>query len=206
MLEQYNSIRQGTSTVEKYMVRFDDLRIQCDVQEDPELTLARFEQGLRAKIHREMVTYTIETLEVAFQHACEIEHYHKIESRHPIPMTSARRPVDPVVRSSHPRPANSLPPSLLLMVDKGKFVVVMDKKNECFKCHNPRHLAANCPNRTLYAREGSSIPKELEYQEDYQDHSLGEQTNSDDELKLDETQPTIAIVHYILVQPQPIED
>lgn len=72
------------------MAHFDELLIHCDVLENPELTLSQFEQGLRLKIRCKMMLHSIDTMEVAFQRACEIEHYQKVESRRSLPLVQIK--------------------------------------------------------------------------------------------------------------------
>ena len=47
IIDEWQHLRQGDDTVADYIVRFDDLMIRCNVDEEPVATLARFRAGLR---------------------------------------------------------------------------------------------------------------------------------------------------------------
>lgn len=81
MLDQLSNLHQCSSTLSEYMMPFDELIIHCDVQEDCELTLSRFKNGLHSKIQHEIGSHTMKTIEYAFQWACEIEHYQITSSK-----------------------------------------------------------------------------------------------------------------------------
>lgn len=74
------------------MAYFDELLICCDVSEDSELTLTRFERGLQPEICHEMMFHTIDRLEVAFHRTCDIENYQKVESQHSLPLIQIKQP------------------------------------------------------------------------------------------------------------------
>src|SRR5262249_18496915 len=47
LLEQWQGLAQGNGSVNKYIERFEEFHIQCNMKEDPFITLARFRVGLR---------------------------------------------------------------------------------------------------------------------------------------------------------------
>ena len=67
IINEWQHLRQGDSTVADYIARFDDLMIHCNLDEEPVATLARFRAGLRPEFQRELVLQEVSTLEKAYR-------------------------------------------------------------------------------------------------------------------------------------------
>lgn len=65
-MDQLLTLRQGSLWVAEYLRQLNELMIQCEVEEDPRMTLRRFCTGLRSDIHREMLPHQVDTLDQAF--------------------------------------------------------------------------------------------------------------------------------------------
>lgn len=59
------------------MVRFEELLLICDIREDLSFTINRFKSGLRSHINRCLAPYHLDSIEVTFEMASEVEHYLK---------------------------------------------------------------------------------------------------------------------------------
>nr|CAD1838142.1 unnamed protein product [Ananas comosus var. bracteatus] len=80
-IEQMLSLRQGSMSVADYMQKFDEISIRCNVQEEEDMTLARFRRGLREEIQKEITPHRVNTVEDAFQLALEYERYLKLPTK-----------------------------------------------------------------------------------------------------------------------------
>ena len=75
IIDEWQHLQQGDSTVAEYIAKFDDLMIRCNVDEEPVATLARFRAGLRSEYHRELILREVTTLEKAYRYAANMELY-----------------------------------------------------------------------------------------------------------------------------------
>lgn len=66
LLEQLSGITQATNLVARYMARFDEPLIICDLDKAPSFTLPRFKNGLRFGIHRALSSYSLDSLNHVF--------------------------------------------------------------------------------------------------------------------------------------------
>ncbi|KAI9166035.1 hypothetical protein LWI28_025083 [Acer negundo] len=71
LLDQYLNIKQSSSNVNDYMSVFDDLLIRCNIKEEPDVTIARFLNGLKFEVKRVVSIHNPETLEDAYSKALE---------------------------------------------------------------------------------------------------------------------------------------
>lgn len=163
LMEQMNTLRQGTMTVTEYMTKFDELVLRCDVTEDERYTISRFRSGLRPDIKHEMKLLPYDTLDGSYQMALEFEDYFKSSnsrrsssqvSRFTSPMSQPSRS-----HTSAPMPSSSRPaPSQSIAQSKGKAPSTASSSGsksasnttKCYKCHGNGHFAYECPTRNLY--------------------------------------------------------
>ncbi|TXG68718.1 hypothetical protein EZV62_003653 [Acer yangbiense] len=75
LLDQYLNIKQSSSSVNDYMSVFDDLLIRCNIKEEPDVTVARFINGLKFELKRVVSIHNPETLEDAYSKILEVEKY-----------------------------------------------------------------------------------------------------------------------------------
>ncbi|KAI9177710.1 hypothetical protein LWI28_018373 [Acer negundo] len=75
LLDQYLNIKQFSSSVNDYMSVFDDLLIRCNIKEEPNVTVARFLNGLKFEVKRVVSIHNPETLEDAYSKALEAKKY-----------------------------------------------------------------------------------------------------------------------------------
>ena len=75
IIDEWQHLQQGNGTVVEYIVRFDDLMIRCNIDEEPVATLARFRAGLRSEYQRELVLHEVTTLEKAYCYTTNMELY-----------------------------------------------------------------------------------------------------------------------------------
>ena len=75
LLDQYLNIKQSSSSVTDYMSVFDDLLIRCNIKEEPDVTVARFLNGLKFEVKRVVSRHNPDTLEDAYSKALEAKKY-----------------------------------------------------------------------------------------------------------------------------------
>ncbi|KAI9200279.1 hypothetical protein LWI28_005289 [Acer negundo] len=75
LLDQYLNIKQSSSSVNDHMSVFDDLLIRCNIKEEPDVTVARFLNGLKFEVKRVVSIHNPETLEDAYSKALEAKKY-----------------------------------------------------------------------------------------------------------------------------------
>ncbi|KAI9185053.1 hypothetical protein LWI28_003722 [Acer negundo] len=75
LLDQYLNIKQSSSSVNEYMSIFDDLLIRCNIKEEPDVTVARFLNGLKFEVKRVVSIHNPKILEDAYFKALEAEKY-----------------------------------------------------------------------------------------------------------------------------------
>ncbi|KAI9194147.1 hypothetical protein LWI28_003501 [Acer negundo] len=160
LLEQYLNIKQSSSSVNDYMSVFDDLLIRCNIKEEPDVTVARFLNGLKFEVKSVVSIDNPKTLEDAYSKALEAEKYLR-------PYPFRRPPGD--LRQTRPSPSegsqsfnyrgvntstsnahfDSRPP---IPRDRPVFPSHVHPHNpniECHHCYAKGHIASQCPQRTL---------------------------------------------------------
>jgi hypothetical protein len=105
LLEQYDAVHQGSSSVVDYITRFENIRLRCGVREMSDITITRFKEGLRPEIQKEFIPYYITTLEQVYRIAQDMEIY----LRRPI----SGQPSTPGPNTSRPDPTHEQCPSQL---------------------------------------------------------------------------------------------
>ena len=68
LLDKLSNLKQGKMSVKEYMNKFDELVVRCDIHD-------RFCTGLRPTLQREMLPYTVKSVDETFQLALDIESY-----------------------------------------------------------------------------------------------------------------------------------
>ena len=101
LLDQYLNIKQSSSSVTDYMSVFDDLLIRCNIKEEPDVTIAKFLNGLKFEVKRVVSIHNPDTLEDAYSKALEAEKYLR-------PYPSRRPPGD--IRQTCPTPPKGSQP------------------------------------------------------------------------------------------------
>ena len=54
-------------TVTKYIAKFDEYMMGCDMYEKPVVVLSRFHMGFRLDLHQELILHMVISLEHAYQ-------------------------------------------------------------------------------------------------------------------------------------------
>ncbi|KAK9951474.1 hypothetical protein M0R45_006914 [Rubus argutus] len=161
LLDQWQSLRQGTMTAEEFIDKFEELMLRCNVNEDPSVTLARFRTGLRPELQKELIPHDVYSLERAYQLVQELERYLKTTT------TTVNRRFDlrnqdfrPSISGKKPSPSPNVPSAAHSQVkaDKGKGLqsgIPGSGSMRCYKCQGYGHYAGQCPtkeqSRSLFA-------------------------------------------------------
>ena len=127
IIDEWQHLQQGDSTVAEYIAKFDDLMIRCNVEEESVAMLARFRAGLWPEYQRELILREVTTLEKAYRYTSNMELYtihaqrdnvgwNTLPERAPADSPSSaskttRYPSHPIPRTGTPS-TYSLPPHL----------------------------------------------------------------------------------------------
>ncbi len=66
LMDRWQKLTQGTSTVADYIARFEEFHMRCGVIEEKTVTLSRFRAGLREEIQKELILREITILGQAY--------------------------------------------------------------------------------------------------------------------------------------------
>ncbi|KAK0596825.1 hypothetical protein LWI29_019379 [Acer saccharum] len=176
LLDQLLNLKQASSSVTDYLTRFEDLRVRCEIKEEPCVATARFINGLKFKIKREVNVHSVTTLEEAYHKALEFETYFSSPPRRrSTPFENFQPPQSTSLES-----ASSLPraPQGIKSFKPGSNPS-SSSQIECFNCHAKGHIASCCLTSTLALTEELDTPPINEHDveiveplEDYDDLGL----------------------------------
>ena len=66
LLDQWHRLSQGDKTVSRYITKFDESMMRCNVDESESVILSRFKTGLREEIQKELFMREVHDLELAY--------------------------------------------------------------------------------------------------------------------------------------------
>ena len=205
MLDEWNSLKQGSKPASEYIAKFDEYMSRCDVLEDEMLTLSRFRSGLREDLKTELILREIYTIQDAF------EMVQNFESNR----TQPRRPDSNPRTNSNYKPTSSAvnPSRVNSEFNKGKSAYRPDIT--CHNCHKTGHYKSHCPERAmLMDADGNQVEDDLNEVEG--EHMLdGEFSDEDNQDQLNIIQNQIcdpghkkhlSVVRCALSLPQQTDD
>ncbi|KAI9200637.1 hypothetical protein LWI28_011047 [Acer negundo] len=160
LLDQYLNIKQSSSSVNDYMSVFDDQLIRCNIKEEPDVTIARFLNGLKLEVKRVVSIHNPKTLEDAYSKALETKKYlHLYPFKHPpvdlrqtCPSSSEgsqsfnNRRVNTSTSNAHFDSRSPIPKDRTVLPS---LVRPHNPNIECCHCHAKNHIASRFPQRTL---------------------------------------------------------
>ncbi|KAI9186201.1 hypothetical protein LWI28_014775 [Acer negundo] len=160
LLDQYLNIKQSSSSVNDYMSIFYDLLIRCNIKEEPNVTVARFLNGLKFEVKRVVSIHNPETLEDAYSKALEAEKYLRpypfrcppgdLHQTRPSPSEGSQsfnyRRVNTSTSNAH---FDSRPPISRDRPVLPSHVRPHNPNIECHHYHAKGHITSRCPQRTL---------------------------------------------------------
>ncbi|KAK8929046.1 hypothetical protein KSP39_PZI017906 [Platanthera zijinensis] len=201
LLDQLQSLRQGTLSVAEYMARFDELVVRSDISEEPIATASRFKAGLRSDLRRELIPHRLETVDQIFQLALEYEQYLRTPGTRQFPT----RTESSTFRKPAPaQTATAALPSRVTTDLKGKAVATEGQRPggiQCFRCSGRGHVAAHCPTRSLLIEdEEHGVEGQEEVTEEITT-TIEEGWESDAERSLE-----VGVVRRLLHTPRTDED
>ncbi|KAJ0550590.1 putative nucleotidyltransferase, Ribonuclease H [Helianthus annuus] len=152
----YHNCKQGTLSVEEFIMEFEKLRMRCGIDEEEEQVIARFLGGLRADISDivQLQPYW------SFDDVCRLAH--RVEKQQnsrakPTPTKpittnrtsnitpTANRPG--LIKADGPPPTAPTPPP-----------PTVPSVMRCYKCQGIGHLRRECPNRQIVALTDETVP------------------------------------------------
>jgi len=171
MMDNWLSLKQLNTNVSDYYAQFEEMKLRCDIREEPWVTVIRFINGLRYDLKGEVGLHHPDSSMEAYPKALEIEKYKKPSysrlSRHRwVSQAGKSKPSKSITfqKTFHPKgqaqnsqftksnvqfsqqlssAKEQFPPLTPLLPSPSLFSMV------CHKCHGQGHPASRCPNRTL---------------------------------------------------------
>uniref|UniRef100_A0A2N9IC59 Reverse transcriptase n=1 Tax=Fagus sylvatica TaxID=28930 RepID=A0A2N9IC59_FAGSY len=154
LLEKWDNLRQGPRSVIDYIEQFQKYKRRCQIVEEEVVTFGRLKKGLNDDLRRELIIRGVTSLDQAYDLAKNCE----LAAKTPFMRRSDFRGTTNNLHPSSNRPPKTGPTPTPIGKDvKGKEVARDPSKpntrTQCFKCQGFGHVAAQCPNRTLFITE-----------------------------------------------------
>ncbi|XP_074305865.1 uncharacterized protein LOC141641087 [Silene latifolia] len=150
-----SKLKQNEKSVEAYLRDFEQLTLQCDINEKPEQRIARFLEGLNYNIAKQVRLQPLWSFEDVVNLSFRVEKMSK-----ETPKSYAKAP-PPKPYSGSGIGDNSRPPLVVnkSVLDKGKTPMgqkstpTVDERRKCYHCQGYGHFKKDCPSkRTLTPR------------------------------------------------------
>uniref|UniRef100_A0A2N9I5V1 CCHC-type domain-containing protein n=1 Tax=Fagus sylvatica TaxID=28930 RepID=A0A2N9I5V1_FAGSY len=154
LLKKWDNLRQGLRSVIDYIEQFQEYKRRCQIVEEEVVTLGRLKKGLNNDLRRELIIRGVTSLDQAYELAKNCE----LAAKTPFMRRSDFRGTTNNLHPSSNRPPRTGPTPTPIGKDvKGKEVArdpsKPNNRTQCFKCQGFGHVAAQCPNRTLFITE-----------------------------------------------------
>ncbi|XP_076909541.1 uncharacterized protein LOC143566842 [Bidens hawaiensis] len=148
---EYHNLKQAALPVEEFIVKFEQLRMRCGIEEDEEQTIARFLGPLRSDI----ATVVMLQQYWSFSDVCRLaQRVERQLAAKPKPTTrfSSYKPATSTSQSwgDNPKPDSTLDPQQ----PSGPGNI----PNRCYKCNGISHVRRDCPNKQFVALIEDTVP------------------------------------------------
>ncbi|XP_022847654.1 uncharacterized protein LOC111370198 [Olea europaea var. sylvestris] len=160
LLDQWNTLTQGSRPVTEYVSQFDEFRMKRQVVEDEAMTWSRLRQGQRDDLRRELILRGVTTLDHPYSFVRDYE----LETRTPNRNRSDSRTTTSSASTPSPKSILGPPPSnTTLTLDskgRGSELSRTSSRLQCFNCKGFGHISSKCPSRALVMEEHEGIVDE----------------------------------------------
>ncbi|XP_076938140.1 uncharacterized protein LOC143606166 [Bidens hawaiensis] len=148
---EYHNLKQAALPVEEFIVKFEQLRMRCGIEEDEEQTIARFLGALRSDI----ATVVMLQQYWSFSDVCRLaQRVERQLAAKPKPTTrfSSYKSTTSTSQSrvDNPKPDSTLAPQQ----PSGPGNI----PNRCYKCNGIGHVRRDCPNKQFVALIEDTVP------------------------------------------------
>jgi hypothetical protein len=188
LLDQWNNLKQGNKSINKYIIQFNDYMMRCAIKENEAMTLRRFCKGLDDDLRREVVFQGVSALD----QACTLVQNYKLVTKNQwkncqdsynIPTRSQFISSDSLLSVPPHRPNhNSVQ---LYKKDKGKQVVnevsMVSSRVKCTNCLGFGHISLDCTSKPLVIQKYKDIGKEEDCSVEVYEPNLEDFSDLDDE-------------------------
>ena len=183
-------LTQGNKSVEDYHQEMELLMIRLGLEEDMEVTMARFLAGLNTEIANEVELHHYMEMEELVHKAVQVEKQFKSGGRRSrFSDRAAWKPSNPkkeeestvIPTKPEGKPSSSTPTNNRGTIENS---TPRNRDIKCFKCQGRGHIASQCPNtRTMLMRPNG------EYETDEE-----EEKDRGEELDVEEVRETLGLV------------
>lgn len=178
----------------EYMQKFDELKTQSQIVEDPRQTLARFKSSLKFELRKELIKQPLFSVEHAYQVALDLEEHFK--------MTTVKKYGETAANgfSDSDRTAKTTPPYSNQKSCEAKKST--DNNDCCFRCERKGYKAYNCPTRASQ-HVGVQPPREENHQHEVEKlEDEGAEFHADDLVDSDVDTSLAMVIRRILAAPK----
>ncbi|XP_076905234.1 uncharacterized protein LOC143560931 [Bidens hawaiensis] len=146
----YHNLKQGSLTVEEFIVAFDQARLRCGIEEKEEQLIARFLGALRSDIADIVCLQQYWT----FSDVCLLAHREEKQLTNKPKPTNCFPPIrtypaqQPPTKTEPTKPVNQNPPPTVTPAAQPAQSI---QPQRCYKCHGLGHLKRDCPNKQVVA-------------------------------------------------------
>ncbi|KAK9756103.1 hypothetical protein RND81_01G073500 [Saponaria officinalis] len=200
-------LKQDEGSVESYLRDFEQLTLQCEIQEKPEQKIARFLEGLDPKISEKVRLQPLWSFDEVVRLAQRIEKqgksrvtYQKTVVKTPPWKQNATPRTEPIVKNER-RPDKEKDTTIIPFRNS-----VGEMRRKCYQCQGYGHFSKECPTKkSLATIEIQDIEAEDETWEDFRVDSEGTELPPVVILPLDEG-TALVLCRVMHSQPTPLEE
>nr|TKR98577.1 hypothetical protein D5086_0000201680 [Populus alba] len=195
MFEEMLQLRQGALTVDQYTDRFHELTTRSRIVETDQQTLARYRNGLRGDLYKEMLIARLINVNEAYQLALRLEK--QLQS------TSGKRPMLMDLNTGRtsnfpmqkPQTPVNKPRSSWSGEQTGRTRAATEGP-QCYKCKGFGHYAVVCPTRDK--KLAFICERELTIMNETEEDETTELTQEEEEEQLGASELPSCVIHRVL--------
>ncbi|KAK9714967.1 hypothetical protein RND81_06G134000 [Saponaria officinalis] len=199
-------LKQNEGSVESYLRDFEQLTLQCEIQERPEQKIARFLEGLDGRIADKVRLQPLWSFDEVVRLAQRVEKQGKRRA------SQYKTPIKTPKWKQYSTPRTE-PPERESKSDKGKEVLntplrfnVGDLRRKCYQCQGYGHYSRECPTKkTLTLRDVQEMEEHKELLTESPEVATDQENQKEVTLPPDEG-TTLVVCRVMHSHPTPLEE